>query len=109
MADIDKIASRPAEYVSQTGWNLIELGLIFVVWGATVLIQEVLLKGAVAQIVAVWLGFGVGAALLLGAKNLRQRTTFPRGGYVVPRIQPSTRAIVFGGVIVTTVLAFTLP
>jgi len=109
MADIDKMASRPAEYVSQTGWNLIELGLIFVVWGAIVLIQEVLLKGAAAQMVAVWIGFGVGAALLWGAKSLRQRTTFPRGGYVVPRIQPSTRAIMFGGFIVITVLAFTLP
>jgi hypothetical protein len=100
MADIDKMASRPAQYLAQTGLPQLMGGLTFIVLGASALIQQTLGKGLVALLVVPWIGVCcAGPVVWAVSRSLRRRIVFPRGGYVVPRIQPGVRAIKWGGIV----------
>jgi hypothetical protein len=96
MPDIDKIANRPRVYLSETGMPQLMSGLIFVVLGATVLIQQVLVKGPVAQLITQWIGVFCAGAVLWGARALRRRIVFPRCGYAEPRVAPASRFFFWG-------------
>jgi hypothetical protein len=101
MPDIDKIASRPRVYLSETGVPQLMGGVIFVVLGTTVLIQQVLLKGPVAQLITQWMGIFCAGAVLWGARALRRRIVFPRSGYAEPRVTPGSRFSFWGPMVVT--------
>jgi hypothetical protein len=92
MTDIDKIASRPSQYLAQTGVAQIVSGLIWFFLGASVLIQRVLPKGFSDPQIPVWIALGCAGATVLGARALQQRIVFPRGGYVQPRPRPAARS-----------------
>ena len=97
MADIEKMASRPNDYLSGTGLPLLTGGLVFIILGGSVLVQQLLPRASVAQLVLQWIGICCCGAVFLWAKALRRRIVFPRGGYVVPRVPPPSRAILWGG------------
>jgi hypothetical protein len=105
VADIEKMASRPREYLSGTGLPLLAGGLVFIILGGGVLIQRLFPRGSVAPLIMQWIGICCAGAVLWGAKALRRRIVFPRGGYVVPRVQPSSRAILLGNLVVVIGLA----
>jgi hypothetical protein len=112
VADIEKMASRPRDYLSETGLPLLTGGLIFIILGGGVLIQQLLPRGSVAQLVMQWIGVCCSGVVFFGANVLRRRIVFLRGGYVVPRIQPSSRAILLGGLVVVAglgIFVFALP
>jgi hypothetical protein len=96
MPDIDKIASRPSVYLFETGVPQLMSGLIFVVLGTTVLIQQVLVKGPVAQLITQWMGVFCAGAVLWGVRALRRRIVFPRSGYAEPRVAPVSRFLFWG-------------
>lgn len=85
----DDIAKRPLRYWSQDGLPDLMLGLMFVVMGAIFLVGRMLPKGAsIAQVYSMvapvlW---GISSiAMAKGLKKLKERITFPRGGYVALR------------------------
>lgn len=96
MPDIDQIASRPRVYLSETGVPQLMGGVIFVVLGTTVLIQQVLLEGPIAQLITQWTGILCAGAVLWGARALRRRIVFPRSGYAEPRVTPASRFLFWG-------------
>src|SRR5258708_9663963 len=91
--DIDKIASRPREYLAETGVPQLVGGLIFFFLGSAVLIQQRLPKGFMAQEMPQWIATCCCLAVLLGARALKRRIVFPRGGYVELRPRPAFRFI----------------
>ncbi len=94
MADIEKMARRPNDYLSGTGLPQLSAGLVFIILGGSVLVQQLLPRAA--QLVLQWIGVCCCGAVFLWAKALRRRIVFPRGGYVVPRVSSSSRAILWG-------------
>jgi hypothetical protein len=91
MPDIDKISSRPSEYLAQTGVPQLMSGVVFSLLGSVVLIRHWLPKEFLAQETPQWIAIAGAATVLLGAKTLRQRFVFPRGGYVEPLPRPEFR------------------
>jgi hypothetical protein len=86
MADIDKIAKRPGAYLFETGVPQLTGGLIFFFSGASDLVRRFLPKTFVAQEAPKWLSICCCVAALWGAKALKGRVVFTRGGYVeLPR------------------------
>jgi hypothetical protein len=94
VADIDKITRRPNEYLFETGVPQLVGGLIVFFFGSSVLIQQVLPKGFIAQELPGWIAICCAGAALLGARALKRRIVFPRGGYVEPRPHPAVRFVV---------------
>jgi len=92
MANIDKIVGRPQEYLAETGVPQLAGGLIWLFLGGSVLIQRLLPKEFGAQQLSVWIAIACAGAALLGARALKQRIVFPRGGYVQPRSRPAARS-----------------
>jgi hypothetical protein len=68
-------------------------GLIWILLGSSALIRQVFPQGLVAQEMPKWIGICCAVAVLLGARALKQRIVFPRGGYVEPRVQPASRFV----------------
>ncbi len=72
MPHIDKMTSRPSEYLSETGMPQLASGLVFFLLGSAVLIQGILPKTFIAQegpkwvailcCLAVWLAGQIGKA-----------------------------------------------
>ena len=91
MSDIDKITGRPGQYLAETGVPLLAGGVIFVLLGGSVLIQRALPRGFIAQEAPGFIAFCCAGGALLGAKALKRRIVFPRGGYVEPRASPAFR------------------
>jgi hypothetical protein len=112
MPDLDKIASRPSVYLFETCVPQLMSGLIFVVLGTTVLIQQVLVKGPVAQLITQWMGVFCAGAVLWGARALRRRIVFPRSGYAEPRVAPVSRFLFWGSmaaIVALGIFAIALP
>jgi len=89
MADLEQIARRPAQYLSQTGMPQLTGGLIMLIGGSSVLIQTLVMRidrdyGLVAQ----WTGIFCVLIVLWRLSILKRRMVFPRGGYVKPRSRP---------------------
>ena len=76
MADADKIATRPRQYLDETGVPLLTGGVIFVLLGGSVLIQQALPSGFVAQESPKWIAICCVGAALWGEKRLKQRAVF---------------------------------
>ena len=91
MADIDKIISRPSEYLAETGVPQLLGGAVFSFFGSSVLIQHVLPKGFLDEEILMWISICCAGAALLGARALKRRIVFPRGGYVEPRPRPAVK------------------
>lgn len=98
MADIKKLASRPQEYLAETGVPQIVGGLIWFFLGSSVLVQRVLPKALTDRQLPVWIAIGCAAAAMLAARALKQRIVFPRGGYVQPRSRPAARSTLVAGI-----------
>jgi hypothetical protein len=100
VTDIDKITSRPSEYLAETGVPQFVGGAGIFLLGSGVLIQHVLPKGFMAEIPE-WIAICCAGAALLGARALMQRIVYPRGGYVEPRARPVVMFInvVYGAVL----------
>ena len=105
MPDIDRIASRPRAYLSETGVPQFTAGVIFVVLGTTVLIQQELIAGPVAQLIIQWLGIFCAGAVFWAARTLRRRIVFPRSGYAEPRVTSASRFSYWGPVAAAVALA----
>jgi hypothetical protein len=106
------MASRPSDYLAQTGLPLLTAGLVFIILGGGAFIQQLLPKASVERLVLQWVGVCCSGAVFWRANVLRRRIVFPRGGYVVPRVQPSSRAILWGGLVVAVgvgIFAVALP
>jgi branched-subunit amino acid transport protein len=82
MADVDKLAARPAAYLNETGMPMLSGGLIFFFLGASVLIRSVLPNTHLAQEGTQMLGIACCGAVLWLSRRLTARLVFPRGGYV---------------------------
>ena len=104
MADINKLTSRPQEYLAETGVPQIVGGLIWFFLGSSVLIQRVLPKEFIDRQIPVWIAIACAAAAMLAARALKRRIVFPRGGYVHPRPRPAARSTLVAGIAV--VVAF---
>jgi hypothetical protein len=78
--DIDKIASRPQQYLTEAGIPQLVGGLTFFFLGTSVLVLRLLPTSHVVQ----WAGVLFAGVVLWTAKSLKQRLVFPRGGYVEP-------------------------
>lgn len=91
MTDIDKITSRPNEYLAETGVPQLLGGAVFFFFGSSVLIQHVLPKGSMDEEILMWISICCAGAALLGARALKRRIVFPRGGYVEPRPHPAVK------------------
>jgi hypothetical protein len=89
--NIDKVIGRPREYLAETGVPQLLAGLVFFFLGGGVLIQQMLPKGSITQEIPKWISLCCVGAVLWGARNLKQRIVFPRGGYVEPRVRPALR------------------
>jgi hypothetical protein len=83
VADINRIASRPRRYLAETGVPQLVGGLGFLILGTSVLIQPAF------PTTGSWIGGCCAGAVLLGARVLKQRIVFPRGGYVELRTRPA--------------------
>ena len=93
MADIDKITSRPSEYLAESGVPQLVGGAVFLILGSSSLIEHALPNRFVLQEILGWIATCCAAAALLCARSLKQRIVFPRGGYVEPRLSPAFRFI----------------
>jgi hypothetical protein len=93
MPDIDNIASRPREYLAGTGVPGLVGGLIWFFLGSSVLIQQALPRGFMPQEIPGWIATCCCVTVLLGARALKRRIVFPRGGYVELRPRPAIRFI----------------
>jgi len=82
MADIRKIAGRPAEYLNETGMPMLSGGLIFFFLGGAVLLRSVLPSTHLAREGTQFLGIACCAMVLWLSKRFNERLVFPRGGYV---------------------------
>jgi hypothetical protein len=91
VADIDKVIRRPSEYLAETGVPQLLGGAVFFFFGSSVLIQHVLPKGFMDEEILGWISICCAGAALLGARTLKRRIVFPRGGYVEPRSHPAVR------------------
>jgi hypothetical protein len=78
MAYIDELAKRPAAYQFETGVPQLASGLTFFLLGASDLLPATF----GAQEALQWLAICGAVAALWGAKMLKERVVFPRGGYV---------------------------
>ena len=105
MADIGKIISRPSEYLAETGVPQLVGGTVFFLFGSSVLIQHVLPKGFMDEEILRWISICCAGAAMLGARALKQRIVFPRGGYVEPRLNPALRFINVATLVAIAVLA----
>jgi hypothetical protein len=105
VADLDKITDRPREYLAETGVPLLVGGVFFCFFGSSDLIQQVLPKGFIAQEIPGWIAICCAGAALLGARALKRRMVFPRGGYVEPRLNPTVRFISAATVVALVALA----
>jgi hypothetical protein len=74
---VNDLVNRPSQYVAEDGVGELVLGLMLVVTSSAFLERRMLPEGYFGAIV---MGAFIGMAL--AAKTLRNRLTFPRGGYV---------------------------
>jgi hypothetical protein len=112
VTNVDKITGRPSQYLADTGVPLLAGGLIFALLGSSVLIQQVLPKGFIAQETPRWIAICCAGAVLLGARAVKQRIVFPRGGYVQPLPHPALRFMrvaSFAAVVAVAIFAMTWP
>lgn len=105
MVNIDKVISRPSEYLAETGVPQLLGGAIIFFLGSSVLIQQVLPKGFMDEEILGWISICCAGAALLGARTLKRRIVFPRGGYVEPRPHPAVRFIYIATLAVGAALA----
>jgi hypothetical protein len=82
MADVDDLARRPAAYLLETGIPQLTGGLIFFFLGGSDLVQRFLPKTLLASEGPRWLAICCATAVLWGAKTLKERVVFTRGGHV---------------------------
>jgi hypothetical protein len=88
MADLDQIAGRPAQYLSETGTPQLMGGLVLLILGISALIQTSLITAPGYRdyvLVAQYAGLCCVGIALWRLSALKQRIVFPRGGYVKPR------------------------
>jgi hypothetical protein len=87
--DLDEATKRPMRYWDQDGLPGLVLGLVLIVSGGVFLVGRALPRGSsisqVYAIVAPILWGGSCLAMRWGLKKLKERITFPRGGYVALR------------------------
>lgn len=107
MADIDKITSRPNEYLAETGVPQLMGGAIFFLLGSSGLVEQVLPKGFIAQEILKWIAICCCCGVLLGTRALKQRIVFPRGGYVELWPRPSVKVAIVAFVAGLAVIAIT--
>jgi len=112
--NLPEIARRPARYWSADGIPETVMGALWVLWGASFLLGYVLPRGSARN------SYWMIAPLLLAAsgvfaqwftKRLKEKYTFPRGGYVtlkspapIARYLVATLALVTAGILAFIVL-----
>jgi hypothetical protein len=101
MADLDQIAARPAQYLSETGTPQLLGGLVFLILGSSALIQTLMVTPGYLTLVVQYAGLCLVGIVAWRLSALKQRMVFPRGGYVKPRgrnrIYSSAILVVFAG------------
>jgi hypothetical protein len=82
MADIDKLATRPAAYLSETGVPYLIGGFLIFLFGGCELVTSVLPKNFLAQEGPKWLAVLFCITNIWIARAIYKRYVYPRGGYV---------------------------
>jgi hypothetical protein len=106
--DIDRIAARPADYLTETGLTQLQSGTIFFVIGIFSLIHGLLpiayrYYGLAAQNV----GILCAAAVFWKLSVIKKSIVFPRGGYVEPQVRaPAFWVVLFVALGVAVGFAF---
>ena len=95
--DIDGVTLRAQRHWTEDGLSEIVVGLLFIVMGGGVLVKLVLPRWITLDILISALTIVGVLGLTRGFKNLKERITFPRSGYVaLPEPTRMRRIIVFG-------------
>jgi len=104
MTDIDKLAARPAAYLSETGVPQLTGGLLFFLLGSANLLQAVLPHNFFAQEAPKWvaIAFCIGAVWI--SRRLNQKYVFPRGGYVEMPVSRSRYWVALGATAAMTIV-----
>jgi hypothetical protein len=85
MANLDQIAGRPAQYLSETGTPQLLGGLVFLIVGSSALIQTLMITPGNLSLVVQYAGLCLVGIVAWRLSALKQKMVFPRGGYVEPR------------------------
>ena len=108
MTAADKLSKRPEEYLWETGLSPLVAGSGFFLLGASELLQRILPQTGMAQQGIKWLALFAVAAVIWGARFIRDRVVSPRGGYVVPADPRWFLWVVLLAMILSLLLAYTL-
>ena len=97
--DFAEIQRRPLKYWNADGLPELMMGLLWMIWGAAWLVGEALPRGPVWNIywtlTPALLALS-GMASVWATKKLKERITFPRGGYVDWKEPSRTRRVMAG-------------
>ena len=87
MANLDQIAGRPAQYLSETGTPQLMGGLVLFISGVSALIQTLMITRGSSPwfLVVQYAGLCCVGIVFWRLSALKRRIVFPRGGYVKPR------------------------